>query len=264
MKLQFNGNDVKGTEYYDKQKEKNTLLIKGTIDEKGNLVLYEYDNLIGCGTFEGVLKDDTYSGIFTNSRGRSMSFSAQVVKSYLLKKEMISDNDAVNINSDDKERCFVTYLKLLDRFSREMLLADEKDLDAYTDANYFLYDITGDGLPELWLIKYGTCAINTEIEVYTYDKKSNYKTILIKNATDCGYYKGKGYILERYAKMGDACWTKLTFNGKKIVETTIFKDSLNDDEMDDEGYRYKTPSEKYIELYPYYDEGPIKRAFRLK
>ena len=50
--------------------------------------MHEYDNLIGCGTFEGVLKDDTYSGIFTNSRGRSMSFSAQVVKSYLLKKEM--------------------------------------------------------------------------------------------------------------------------------------------------------------------------------
>ena len=37
MKLRFKGNEIEGSEHYDKQKDIDTLSIKGTIDENGNL-----------------------------------------------------------------------------------------------------------------------------------------------------------------------------------------------------------------------------------
>ena len=128
-----------------------------------------------------------------------------------------------------------------------------------------MYDITGDGIPELW-IKYGTCEADYTIRVCTYDKDCNYKTIWESNAGHCCFYEGNGCILQIYAHMGEAFWTKLTYNGKKIVETTILEDDVN--EVDDEGnhfYRdYKTPTEKYIELHSFHDVEPINRALGLE
>ena len=93
MKLHFKGNEIEGTEHYDKQKSKDTLLIKGTIDENGHLVLHEYDNNnIERGTFEGILSDDLYSGTFTNSRGKGMSFSAKI----LSESDMAKEEESIN------------------------------------------------------------------------------------------------------------------------------------------------------------------------
>ena len=93
MKLRFKGNEIEGTEHYDKQKTKDTLSIKGSIDDNGNMVLHEYDNNnIECGTFEGVLNDDLYSGTFTNSRGKGMSFSAKV----LSESGMVKEEESIN------------------------------------------------------------------------------------------------------------------------------------------------------------------------
>ena len=44
MKLRFKGNEIEGTEHYDKQKINDTLSLKGSIDDNGNMVLHEYDN----------------------------------------------------------------------------------------------------------------------------------------------------------------------------------------------------------------------------
>ena len=131
--------------------------------------------------------------------------------------------------------------------------------------NYFLYDITCDGIPELW-VAYGKSEAGHLLRVCTYDKDCNYKTIWESNAGHCSYYEGNGYILQIYAHMGEAFWTKLTYNGKKIVETSIYEETVV--EIDDEGnycYRdYKTPTEKYIELHSFHDVEPIKRAIGLE
>ena len=93
MKLHFMGNEIEGSEHYDSQKSNDTLSIKGTIDENGNVLLYEYDNLVKCGTFEGVINDDTYSGTYTNPRGKSMSFSALVVSEI----DLVREENAINL-----------------------------------------------------------------------------------------------------------------------------------------------------------------------
>ena len=95
MKLRFKGNEIVGSEHYDKQKSKDTLLVKGSIDEKGYLVLHEYNNLVECGSYEGILTDDSYSGTFTNSRGKSMQFSGQG----LSESDLAKEEDAIQMIS---------------------------------------------------------------------------------------------------------------------------------------------------------------------
>lgn len=87
MHLQCNGNKVEGKEHYDSQKSDVNVSIKGTIDENGYMILHEYDNNVESGKFEGTLDDISYSGTFTNSKGKSMSFSARTVSEEDLAKE---------------------------------------------------------------------------------------------------------------------------------------------------------------------------------
>ena len=135
MKLRFKGNEIEGSEHYDKQKDIDTLSIKGTIDENGNLILHEYNNLVECGTFEGVLNDDLYSGTFTNSRGKSMPFSAQVLnESDLVKEEnaikLIRKKGNIIANIDGK-------IYYLDKTILDNNYEDEDD----NCGKIFIYDI---------------------------------------------------------------------------------------------------------------------------
>lgn len=92
MKLHFNGNEVEGTEHYDNQKAADTISIKGTIDENSYLTLHEYDKAIECGKFEGFLHENSYSGTFTNSQGKTMSFSANVMS----ERDLAKEKEAIN------------------------------------------------------------------------------------------------------------------------------------------------------------------------
>lgn len=130
---------------------------------------------------------------------------------------------------------------------------------------YFMYDITGDGIPEFW-IKYGISEAGYQIRACAYDKDNRYKTIWEGSAGHTTFYEGNGYILRVYAHMGDAFWSKLSYNGNKIVESgTVFEE--NTEEIDDDGcisYReYTKPKEKYIDLYPFSNVEPMNRALGL-
>ena len=106
MKLHFNGNEIEGSEHYDNQKSKDTLSIKGTIDENGNMILYEYDKTIECGKYEGIINDKIYSGTFT-LQGKDHSFSANVLSESDVAKEeeaikLISKKGTIIANVDGK------------------------------------------------------------------------------------------------------------------------------------------------------------------
>lgn len=226
MKLQFKVNDVEGTEHYDKQKEKDTLSIKGTIDDNGNLILHEYNNLVECGTFEGILNDDIYSGTFTNLRGKRMPFSAQVVsESDIIKDKKKSNNEVVYTNEEDKVRCVVTYSQLLDRF------VSDRQSDDYMDECYFLYDITGDKIPELWL---EVTDWNGEFFhiLYVYTVSDGQLELLYKgnagHPAHHAFYMGDDYIILDYSHMGSIARFKYEYKGNKIVEKELFNGSLDE------------------------------------
>lgn len=97
----------------------------------------------------------------------------------------------------------------------------------YTDPNddpmfrfeYFMYDITGDGIPEFWII-YGNCEVAYMLKVCAYDKEGQYKTIWESGIGHSTLYEGNGYVLNVYGHMGHAAWSKLTYDGKKMVHPT--------------------------------------------
>ena len=87
MHLQQTGNEIEGTEHYDSQNADAILRIKGTIDDNGIMTLYEYDNSNKIGTFTGDINALSYTGTFTNSRGKNMSFSSKVLDEEAMAKE---------------------------------------------------------------------------------------------------------------------------------------------------------------------------------
>lgn len=249
MKLQFKGNDVEGTEHYDKQKEKDTLSIKGTIDENGNLILHEYNNNIECGTYKGIFSDNLYSGTFTNSRGKSMPFSAQVVsESNLVKDEKISDYEAVYekisdyeevySNAEDKVRCIVKYSQLLDRF------VHDRESDDYMDECYFLYDITGDKIPELWLEVTDWSGKYFHL-LYVYTISDGQLELLYKgnagHPAHHTFYMGEDYIILDYSHMGSIARFKYEYKRGKVVEKELFNGSDTDESLQEGYYELTEP-----------------------
>ena len=86
MHLTIGGNDVEGKEHYANQREDVNLAIKGVNRDNGKMVLYEYDGNTKAGTFEGTIVGDTYSGTFTNSKGKTFPFSANIMTESALSK----------------------------------------------------------------------------------------------------------------------------------------------------------------------------------
>ena len=118
---------------------------------------------------------------------------------------------------------------------------------------YFLYDITHDGLPELW-VKTGTCEADFQLDVYTYNH--GIKHIYQEGAGHCCYCQGNNYILVWWGHMGSASWNKITYNDQdgKIYTECIFSETLREDESSDD---YKEPKEPIIDMYDYDNKQPI-------
>ena len=250
-----NGN-VTGS--YKNVKYGTTMTVTGTLVDNVFNLNGEADNTTY--TFRIVAEGEKYTGTFGRVSGKKMKLH---LRNSLSKRSVLIDGetDSETMTKKRKESICLAYKNACDDIINRIDSADYYDLDV----GYFLYDITGDGVPELW-IKYGICEADYEMIVCTYDQGCNYETIRESNAVHCCFYEGNGYILQLYAHMGEAYWTKLTYNGKKIVETTIYEENVT--EVDDEGhyfYRdYKTPTERYIELYSLHNLEPIKRALGLE
>ena len=154
--------------------------------------------------------------------------------------------DSVSTENVNESICY-SYIQALYDY------AEDDNVSCY----YFLYDITKDGIPELW-IKVGTCEADFTLMVYTYED-GLYKTICEKPAGHSAFYKGRDYILQQYAHQGVAAWIKLTYDGNKVIEKTIFEEDINGTDNE-----YKMPTEQIIELYTFNNEQPIKKAFGME
>ncbi len=86
MHLSISGNEIEGTEHYDNQRTEVNLVIKGVDNKNGRMILSEYDGNTKAGTFEGTIVGETYSGTFTNSKGKTFPFSANIMTESALSK----------------------------------------------------------------------------------------------------------------------------------------------------------------------------------
>lgn len=120
----------------------------------------------------------------------------------------------------------------------------------YMRCEYFLYDITKDGIPELWIIS-GQIEIELELTTYTHDLK---KILQRKGAGYSYFCEGNDYVLQVWGRMGSACWIKLYYDGNKIQEKTVFEEEGVED--------YTKPKEKEITITDCNDITPIRNAFK--
>lgn len=116
---------------------------------------------------------------------------------------------------------------------------------------YFLFDITNDGIPELWVVS-GTCEADRQLKVYSHDSKE----IFNKGASHSTFHKGNDYVLQVGAHMNIAAWTKLYYDSGKVCEHVVF-----DEDISETGGGYTEPTDPLIELIPYDNVQPIKKAF---
>ena len=134
------------------------------------------------------------------------------------------------------------------------LYSVESEYGEYASCEYFLYDITMDGLPELW-IKVGTCEADYMLLVYTCD--NDLKKLYEDRAGHSYFCTGRDYVLQVYGHMGEAAWMKLTYKNGEIDVETIFEEEINFDK--DEWYT--EPKERKVQLYPSHDKQPIYNMF---
>lgn len=102
-----------------------------------------------------------------------------------------------------------------------------KVLNQHEVGDYFLFDITQDGIPEIWITGYNKPEIEEQCEwpglhIFTIVDGVARK---ICDATSGGaYYQGKNYIIVDWDWIGEEFrLIKLTYNGNKITEKVIRK-----------------------------------------
>ena len=160
----------------------------------------------------------------------------------------IYDTEQVSVEAEEddlSQRIYEAYVAKLE--SKAAAVGDFE----YASCWYFLYDITGDGVPELW-VKCGTCEADYMLYVYRYDVNE----LSLMHSTGAGhssFYCGDSYVIQMMAHMGEAIWFRLTLDGSGIDEEKVYE------ETDEEG-GYTYPDEPEADLYDYDETWPIAAA----
>lgn len=185
----------------------------------------------------------------------------QVKKDSIAEVERIEQArlDSIKNAKETRENVYRAYHNILYDISKGKSFGTDyntlKDIpyigDAGSYCNYFLYDITKDGIPELW-VDYGGDPFVGNLGVFTcLDGQS--KLIYETGSSTSWFYEGKDYILKVYNFPGfEAYWNKLTYGNGKIVEKEIFRERPHHSSDD-----YTTPKEKPCKMYSYTNTQPI-------
>lgn len=158
------------------------------------------------------------------------------------------EGNAVSENTqEDVKEAYLDFLSKLDAMDEDQVFG-----------RYFLFDITGDGIPELW-IESGTCEADHALSVYTYDEKLSILDAGEEgNASHSGFCRGDDYILQVCGHMGYQAWSKITYSNGTLKSEVIFEEDLNESGKDD----YTEPSEPAVESYPFDDTEPVVTMFK--
>lgn len=126
----------------------------------------------------------------------------------------------------------------------------------HLSSEYFLYDITGDGIPELW-IKVGTCEADTKLLAFTFEN-GNVSKIYDGDGGHSDYFIYKGQLIGVMCNTGVGVVITYNYDGKRVHDSEVGFSVWNDecralseprDSIADEKLKYwEDNSDKYIEL----------------
>lgn len=132
--------------------------------------------------------------------------------------------------------------------------------DGFGMCGYFLFDITGDGIPEL-MTKTGTCEADYELSIYCW-RDGALARLYNGGADHSSFYTGSNYDKSRYvlvsmAHMGYQKVEKLSCRGGHIVKSIVHEH--NPDNPDDD-VDYYEPAEAAVSLTSFNNSAPVLRA----
>ncbi|MCM1152873.1 MAG: hypothetical protein NC328_04390 [Muribaculum sp.] len=132
-----------------------------------------------------------------------------------------------------------------------------------TDMSYYmLYDITGDGEPELFA-NTGTCEADATMHVFT-APDGVLKKLGTFGTGHGGITGGDKSVYLYMMHMGTAMEWRITTDGSSLHESKIYESSMYDDDgMINENWEPRNPSGRSLTDYNFADINPIRRAFGL-
>lgn len=135
------------------------------------------------------------------------------------------------------------YLALLDKYGSQ---------DDNWGQLYFLFDITGDGLPEIWM----NIMEGENYKFCVYSCQNGIAKLLFKDELgfNCSFYQGDNYILMGYAHMGYQVINKFVLD-KDIIKKEKIYETEEDTSMEEA--EYKEIEEPLITTYEITDKNPI-------
>ena len=159
----------------------------------------------------------------------------------------MDDNPSVNITVDQKtleevKSAYLDFLAKLDAMGEEQVFA-----------SYFLFDITGDGIPELW-IESGNGEPERAISVYMYTHELAVLDAGEKgNAAFSAFYKGTDYILKVYGHWGIFSGTKIRYRNGRLEYEQVFTEEPEEN--------IEEFSEPPVESYSFNETEPVLTMF---
>ena len=137
------------------------------------------------------------------------------------------------------------YLALLDKYDSQ---------DDNWGKLYFLFDITGDGLPEIWM----NIIEGENFKFCVYSCQNGNAKLLFKDELgfNNSFHQGDNYILMEYAHMGYQVINKFVLYKGIIKRKKIYESETEEDTSMDE-VEYKEIKEPLITTYEISDKNPI-------
>ncbi|MBR5085598.1 MAG: hypothetical protein IKX31_01170 [Muribaculaceae bacterium] len=112
----------------------------------------------------------------------------------------------------------------------------------YDCDSYFIHDISGDGVPELFVIT-GECEMDYMLHIFTY-RNGKVKKITTTGAGHSGYKKGNGCLICGWGHQGSEAYWKLYLKGGKLKSPSIKRSIWN--------------NANYVDQYDIDDYSPLK------
>lgn len=153
-----------------------------------------------------------------------------------VKEDFAADSVAV-ADVSPMEQALNAYEPILDKYIAK------GEANNHWEEYYFLHDVTGDGIPELWLHVDGGESYNLLAFTYKDGQTKQISSIDVGHPSHHTFYRGSDYILMVFAHMGSSSWTKYEYKNGKIQGKEIYSEELNGE---DENAEYKEPSESLI------------------
>ena len=154
--------------------------------------------------------------------------------------ETVADNQPWEKVSDKTYDSFEDVLNGLNAY---------EDDEVWLSIEYFYYDITQDGKPELW-VRVGTCEADMKLYIFTEDNVVH--KIFETSGFHSSFYAGKGYVVRQVTDSSSNTWYKMRYKNGGIQDSVCFHREIDwdsDEDMDIQDERvYKTPPEEPIEL----------------